>query len=313
MKGGVLVTNEIVKYENRLNEIPLRKFNPREMDLFFSIASRIRDKGSRKVILSFEQLKELSNYQQHGEQFVQDLNRTYSKLLQLNAIADDGHSIKAFVLFTTYEINRDTKQVTIAVNPDFQGIFNELTSWTRFSLSQFANLRSSYAKTMFRLLKQHRTIGTRYFTIEEFRRLLAVPASYRPTNIDKTVLTPIREELSPVFKGLVVSKKKGGRGNKLLGYKFNWKPEPKNADDFSKGRFWDQQNAINNVLHNANLTVEERTRQINRIKGLPLGTSVNSDEKKADEALRKQNNQKKMKRTALYDEDKRAILKALKK
>ncbi|MEJ6358775.1 hypothetical protein WJM93_15845 [Lactiplantibacillus plantarum] len=112
---------------------------------------------------------------------------------------------------------------------------------------------------------------------------------------------------------MVVSKKKGGRGNKLLGYKFNWKPEPKNADDFSKGRFWDQQNAINNVLHNANLTVEERTRQINRIKGLPLGIIDNSNEAKTDETVLKHINCKKSKKTALYDEDKRAILKALKK
>lgn len=306
------MSNEIVKYENRLNEIPLLKFNPREMDLFFSIASRIRDKGSNKVVFSFDQLKELSGYQQHGEQFVQDLNKTYQKLLQLNAMADDGHTIKAFVLFTTYEINRDTKEVTIAVNNDFQGIFNELTTWTRFSLSQFAKLRSSYSKTMFRLLKQNRTLGTRYFTIEQFRRLLAIPKSYRPTNIDRTVLNPIKEELAPIFQGLVVAKKKGGRGNKLQGYKFSWKPEPKNANDFSRGSFWDQEIAINNVLHNTDLTDEQRTRQINRIKGLPLSTSG-----KTDTILNRQSRLDKVSaskdQVGLTENDKQIVLKSLRK
>ncbi|HFM7411870.1 RepB family plasmid replication initiator protein, partial [Enterococcus faecium] len=43
------MANEIVKYENRLNHIPLRKFNSREMNLFFSIASRVREKGVDEI------------------------------------------------------------------------------------------------------------------------------------------------------------------------------------------------------------------------------------------------------------------------
>ncbi|HBM7088399.1 TPA: RepB family plasmid replication initiator protein, partial [Salmonella enterica] len=51
------MANEIVKYENRLNHIPLRKFNSREMNLFFSIASRVREKGVDEIIFSFHDLK----------------------------------------------------------------------------------------------------------------------------------------------------------------------------------------------------------------------------------------------------------------
>ncbi|HCR4501442.1 TPA: replication initiation protein, partial [Enterococcus faecium] len=42
------MANEIVKYEPELNTIPLRKFTPIEMNLFFSIVSRMRDKGNQK-------------------------------------------------------------------------------------------------------------------------------------------------------------------------------------------------------------------------------------------------------------------------
>ena len=79
------MSNEIVKYENRLNEIPLRRFNSREMNLFFSIVSRARDKGTDEIMLSFNDLKELSRYTDHGERFVKDLDSTYSKLISLNA------------------------------------------------------------------------------------------------------------------------------------------------------------------------------------------------------------------------------------
>ena len=43
------MANEIVKYEPELNTIPLRKFTPIEMNLFFSIVSRMRDKGNQKI------------------------------------------------------------------------------------------------------------------------------------------------------------------------------------------------------------------------------------------------------------------------
>jgi Initiator Replication protein. len=39
------LSNEIVKYDPELNTTPLRKFTPVEMNLFFSIVSRMRDKG----------------------------------------------------------------------------------------------------------------------------------------------------------------------------------------------------------------------------------------------------------------------------
>ncbi|HFD1690426.1 TPA: RepB family plasmid replication initiator protein, partial [Enterococcus faecium] len=51
------MANEIVKYEPELNTIPLRKFTPIEMNLFFSIVSRMRDKGNQKIRFYFSQLK----------------------------------------------------------------------------------------------------------------------------------------------------------------------------------------------------------------------------------------------------------------
>ena len=49
------MSNELIKYDPELNTIPLRKFTPIEMNLFFSIISRMRDKGDQTVRFSFEQ------------------------------------------------------------------------------------------------------------------------------------------------------------------------------------------------------------------------------------------------------------------
>lgn len=280
------MANEIVKYENRLNAIPFRKFNSRELNLFFSIASRIREQGTDEITLSFESLKELSQYKQHGERLITDLNKTYHKLLLLNAMTDDGVTVEAFVLFTDYKINRESQTVTIAVNNKFKSLFNNLEHWTRFSLRQFSGLRSTYSKTMFRLLKQYRITGTRSFTMEEFRSLLDVPKSYQTDAIDRRILHPIKEELSPLFKGLGVRKLHKGRGGKISGYCFSWKPERKGENDFSRGA-WDERIALDNIKYNSELTEDEKARATDKVKGLPLGTTakqhqINTEAKKKE-------------------------------
>ena len=60
-------TNVITKYGNRLNDIPLRRFNAREMHLFFTIVARVRVKGTEKVVLTFGELMDLTKYTQQGE------------------------------------------------------------------------------------------------------------------------------------------------------------------------------------------------------------------------------------------------------
>ena len=269
------MANEIVKYENRLNHIPLRKFNSREMNLFFSIASRVREKGTDEITFSFHDLKKLSGYTERGEQFIKDLSSTYDKLLNINAWNDDGNTLTKFVAFTKYSIIRDKQRVIISVNPEFKGLFNQLKNWTRFNLEQFTNLDSTYSKTMFRLLKQYRTQGWAEFSKETFFDLLDIPKSYwnSPSNIDKLILKPIKEELTPLFKGLTIRKKYGkGRGKPVIGYRFTWKAEINHADDFSKGKQEDLRIKLFNIEHNGELTQEEKWRAKDRILNLPLGT-----------------------------------------
>lgn len=269
------MTNEIVKYENRLNHIPLRKFNSREMNLFFSIASRVREKGIDDITFSFHDLKKLSGYTERGEQFIKDLSSTYDKLLSINAWNDDGNTLTKFVAFTKYSIIRDKQLVIISVNPEFKGLFNQLKNWTRFNLEQFTNLDSTYSKTMFRLLKQYRTQGWAEFSKETFFDLLDIPKSYwnSPSNIDKFILKPIKEELTPLFKGLTIRKKYGkGRGKPVIGYRFTWKAEINHSDDFSKGKQEDLRIKLFNIEHNGELTQEEKWRAKDRILNLPLGT-----------------------------------------
>ena len=234
------MANEIVKYHHELNTIPLRKFTPVEMNLFFSIVSRMREKGDKTVRFTFDQLKDLSNYKATANvRFVDDLKTTYEKILSLRfgRRSESGLSYEIFVMFTKFKINGDTPEpyVDIQLFEDALPLLNGLDSWVRYSLQQFNELESSYSKTMFRLLKQFRTKGFAYFSKDDFHELLDIPKSYRQSDINKNVIKPIRQELTAIFKGLTIKKKYGkGRGKPVIGYQFTFKPEIKKAADFNK-------------------------------------------------------------------------------
>ena len=273
------MSNEIVKYDPELNTIPLRKFTPVEMNLFFSIVSRMRDKGDETVRFSFDQLKELSAYKPTANnRFIDDIESTYQKILGLRfgRRSKDGLHREFFVMFTEFEINghADDPYVDIRIYPKAIKLLNELESWVRYALSEFRDLKSSYAKTMFRLLKQFRTTGYAYFSVADFNELLDVPKSYKSSNINQSILKPIKEELTPLFRGLTVRKKYGkGRGKPVIGYTFTWKPERKDANDFSQGKFQDERQKLFNIQHNGELTEQEKWRAIDKVKGLTLGST----------------------------------------
>jgi len=288
------MANELVKHHAELNTIPLRQFTPVEMNLFFSIISRMRDKGNQTVRFSFTQLKELSNYTATANKsFLHDLKKTYTKLLRLNfgKTSKSGLSFEAFVMFTDFKIDGDSDDpyVDIKIHEKAIPLLNELDSWVRYSLQQFNELQSSYSKTMFRLLKQFRTTGFAYFSKEVLFELLDIPESYKQGNgmLEKRVFNPIRTELTPLFRGLTIKKKYGkGRGKPVIGYQFTFKAERKDADDFSKGQHEDTRKKLFNVEHNSSLSEQEKNLAKDKIMHLKSGSHEKDLQAQKDKELK---------------------------
>jgi len=214
---------EVIVYKNDINTVPLRKFNPIELDLFFTIVGQMRDKGLSEVVYKFSELKELSNYNQTKgiERFVKDLESTYDKLISLNVKIGTSRKWTKFVFFTRYSIDMDNQTISIATNNEFEHLINKLTgNFTKLELEEFTELKSSYSKTAYRLLKQYRKTGYVVFEIDKFRELFCVPESYKLTHITKTVLNPIQNELKVHFKNLRINKISKGKGRKITHIEF---------------------------------------------------------------------------------------------
>lgn len=213
--------NEVVKYENSLNDVSFRKFNPNELDLFFSICSKLKDKYTEEIEFTFEQLKDLSNYSPTSvKRFMNDLDKTYTKMLSLTYGERTERRIKRFVLFTKFDINADTQTVRISINKEFEFLLNDFEVFTKFELREFTEINSSYAKAIYRKLKQFKSTGYYTVSIEEFKRLLDIPESYRMYDIDRRILDKSMKELKPLFKSLRYKKEKAKKGNKIARISF---------------------------------------------------------------------------------------------
>jgi len=226
------MANEVVKYHNDLNTVPMRNWTKEEMNFFFSIIAKLRDEGTREVTFGKYELADLANYTiTHNKRFEETMETLVKKISQIHYVERTSNSLELMNLFSRFRVdwNDDLSDLTatVKVTEEFEYVVNQLNvEFTSYELKEFTTIRSTYAKTVYRLLKQWRTIGKKEFSIDEFKRLLDTPDYYGPSHIDKNILEPVMRELPEFFKNLKVKKVKANtRGNPVTGYIFSWKPE----------------------------------------------------------------------------------------
>ena len=274
--------HELTKYHNDLNRISTKEWTAEEMDFFFLIISRVRDKGTQEVVFSKNELIKATGYSGKDLSRLRDrLDRLVRHVGGLNYLYKTRTKTALWHMFNRFEIDWTDDysdfNAYIEVSPHFEYLANELqANFTSFEFREFANLRSTYSKTLYRLLKQYRQTGNAYFSSEEFRFLMGIPKSYRPCNIDQTVFAPCLKELSPIFDGLeIITKKAHKKGNPILGYEFTWTPVI--AKKYIPAEEYREQKKKENAIQN---------QQQNKIT-LPEWYEVKESEKATDEDVKK--------------------------
>lgn len=226
------MSNDIVRYNNGLNSVALRNFTPIEMDIFWSICSKMKRKGTQQVEFEFEIFKELSKFERTSmESFHNALKSMGEKLGRLNFVYEDERIYEQMWLFQRFAIDKINEKIIIQANERFEFILNSIGSnFTRFELENMTTLSSTYSKELYRQLMQHRDLKTKkgawFVTVDEFRELLCVPKSFRMTNIDKRIFEQARAEfITPdndgkvIFSTFEIEKVKARKGNKIASFR----------------------------------------------------------------------------------------------
>lgn len=216
-----------VKYHNDMNLVSIGTLNSCQIDILFSIGLTMARDRSNKAIISFDEIKELSNYSNKNiKVFYRDLEGLFKKLLDLDFRIETETNIKRMNLFQYYDIQKDNNLVEVKANEIFLKLFDNMLrgNFTLFDLKDLVSLKSGYSKLMFKLLKGWNGKKKIDYTLEEIYYLLGVPLSVQTTaNFTNKVMKPIKEELPKYFNQLKIEPIKTGR--KITGYSFTWKPK----------------------------------------------------------------------------------------
>ncbi len=222
--------NEIVKYDNYMNALKFTDFSSVDFNFLMVLCNKMRDKDTSKIVLSFDELKEKTNYASTSlERFVSDMKRMNRKLMRITCDFETADEIIMFVLFTTFEINLKKKTLTVSVNDRFKFILNELVkNFTRFELDEFITLESKYSKNLYRLLKQYRSTGRYEVSVQDFREKMDCPKAYKNNRLIDKIIHPAIKELGQFFNNLTCTQKYAReKGKPLTGYIFTFTPEAK--------------------------------------------------------------------------------------
>ncbi len=233
------MSNNIIRYNNGLNTVPLRRFSPKEMDIFWAICSKMKRKGTDITTFDFDTFKELAHYDRKNKiAFHEALKQMWASLRNLTFVFEDDNFYSETFLFQYFEIDKINEQVKIQTSFKFEFILNSISSdFTRFELENMTKLSSSYSKELYRQLMQHRDKvkknGAWFVRTDDFRDSLSIPKSYRMSDIDKRIFEVAKKEFTTpdnngniVFESCEVRKVKARKGNKIASFRIYFQ-EPK--------------------------------------------------------------------------------------
>lgn len=198
------MSNAVVRYNNGFNTVPLRKFSPVEMDLFWSICSKMKRKGTDELTFDFESFKSIANYdRREKESFYFALKSTWEKMKSLSYKFEDSTYFEDLVLFQRFVIDKENEKVILQASNRFEFILNNISkNFTRFELETMTKLSSTYTKELYRQLMAHKDLsdgtGAWYVKVDDFRKVLSIPDSYRMSDIDRQIFNTAKKEFTLV-------------------------------------------------------------------------------------------------------------------
>lgn len=260
-KEGTLI------YSNQMHEIPLSALTAAEAKIFlaccYSYQRKNREYFRRKeptgfekkarrlaceacfpvTEISFRDLKVLSGYKgKNAKRFVEDLRKMRMRLQavaverELPSSTETEKDTQRFIVFPIIEIFETEKKMTFTGNARFiRYLFGLDKNYTEIEMKEVMSLKSIYSIILYGRLRQWRSTGRWVVNYDAFKRIMGTQGTaYTQTNINKRIITPALQELSPLFSELTLTrirdeKRKGRPLRTLL---FTFRPEKKKSASF---------------------------------------------------------------------------------
>ena len=216
--------NLVVKHNALINATSKYKYETNELKLICTLISNIDNQKDKGFDIKYMNLRDL-NFSEKDITNVEYITNLCESIMSKpfkigkgvfnwfsGLVYDDG--------FIEYAFDKRLKPYLLELKDNF----------TRYNISNILKLRSSYSIQIFELLSQYKTIGTRSITIDEFRKLLKIPKTYKNNDL-KRLIEGVQKDL---------------KNNTTLSFEFSFKKLGKsfNSIDF---QIFDNYENINKI------------------------------------------------------------------
>lgn len=221
-------SSKIVKYHNDMATVALKGFSPTDLNIFSASLYAAKGQYTKEHVIFIDDLMELAGYSaKDKKRFISYLDKLTDKMLDLKyKKRDAGGGFDKFALYSRFKtivdeetgkealLQKISSEFAYVLNADPEYLPNGVKGllsggYTRYELDQHNALVSTYSKNAFRQLKRFERTGWWQTDLDEFKRLLDIPDSYRLSDLRRRVLGPIRDELPKYFKNLEVTEISG--------------------------------------------------------------------------------------------------------
>lgn len=249
------MSKQLVKYNNYFNSVPLKTFTATDYNILYAICAKMRDHGIQNVVFTMAEIRKMTGFSKNSnEELYAALEQVYKKIGQIFCKIETEKSLVYFTLFTAFTIDKEQQTLLVSVNEKFAFILNDLTkNFTQFELHEFVELRSKYAKILYKQLKQFRTTGFYVVKAEELRTIMDVPEKLPSRKFVERIVAPAIETLKDEIPGLTCTPiyNTAKRGHPLDKLKFTFDKDE--AAEISM----EQENEMQEKLHEIKKPEEE--------------------------------------------------------
>ena len=223
------MSNEIVKYDNIMNQMRFENFTKADLNLLMAVCSRMRDTNGLECSFGYDYLMDLTGWDktQSLTKFHNNLGHMNLRLAQMmtrNFDLDASRSI-TITLFDRFARDKDTRTLTVSLTRTGKKVLCGLVKgFTRFELDEYIQISGKAAKLLYQQIKQRYRLTGKFWqpTVDEIRIALDVPDDYETWRIYSKVVKPAVIELQKCkgLEDLAVIAIKSGKS--IKGYRFTW-------------------------------------------------------------------------------------------
>ena len=101
---------EVVKYHNDLNTVVMRTWTSEEMNFFFTILTKAKEQGVKKLVFNTDELKDLAT-SSRKYRWEETVTNAAKKIGQLTYFEQSERKFRVMTLFEFFEVDLDKKMV----------------------------------------------------------------------------------------------------------------------------------------------------------------------------------------------------------